>query len=51
LKHMGEEDWNKTVVHPQHNRSMSLWFLLGLYAWHGRHHTAHVTSLRERMGW
>jgi uncharacterized damage-inducible protein DinB len=24
---------------------------LALYAWHGRHHTAHVTSLRERMGW
>jgi hypothetical protein len=22
-----------------------------LYAWHGQHHTAHVTSLRERMGW
>jgi hypothetical protein len=24
---------------------------LALYAWHGRHHTAHVTALRERMGW
>jgi uncharacterized damage-inducible protein DinB len=24
---------------------------LGLYAWHGRHHVAHVTRLRERMGW
>ncbi len=22
-----------------------------LYAWHGRHHTAHITTLRERMGW
>jgi hypothetical protein len=22
-----------------------------LYAWHGRHHTAHITSLRKRMGW
>ena len=22
-----------------------------LYAWHGRHHVAHVTALRERMGW
>ncbi len=51
VKHMQEEDWNRNVVHPEHNRSMSLWFLLGLYAWHGRHHTAHITSLRERMGW
>jgi len=24
---------------------------LALYAWHGRHHTAHITTLRERMGW
>lgn len=24
---------------------------LGLYEWHGRHHTAHITALRERMGW
>ena len=24
---------------------------LGMYAWHGKHHTAHVTRLRERMGW
>lgn len=51
LKHMKEEDWNRTVVHPQHNKQMSVWFLLGMYAWHGHHHTAHITSLRERMGW
>jgi hypothetical protein len=30
---------------------MRLWFLLGLYAWHGKHHVAHITSLRERMKW
>ena len=24
---------------------------LGIYAWHGKHHAAHVTGLRERMGW
>lgn len=24
---------------------------LGLYAWHTRHHAAHITGLRERMGW
>lgn len=24
---------------------------LALYAWHGRHHTAHITALRDRMGW
>ena len=51
LSHVQPADWNRTVIHPEHNREMSLWFLAGLYAWHGRHHTAHITSLRERMGW
>lgn len=51
LKAIQPEEWERTVVHPEHGRQMALWYLLGNYAWHGRHHTAHVTSLRERMGW
>jgi uncharacterized damage-inducible protein DinB len=51
LKNIKGDEWERTVVHPEHGRQMSLWFLLGLYAWHSRHHTAHVTTLRERMGW
>jgi uncharacterized damage-inducible protein DinB len=46
-----EEEWNRTVVHPEHGRQMTLWFLLGMYAWHSLHHTAHITSLRGRMKW
>ena len=30
---------------------MTLDDLISMYSWHGRHHTAHITSLRERMGW
>ncbi len=45
------EDWNRTVVHPEHGKQMTLWFLLGMYAWHCRHHTAHITTLREKNGW
>ena len=44
-------EWERTVFHPEAKKEMSLWYLLGMYAWHGKHHTAHVTSLRERMGW
>lgn len=51
LKHMGPEDFNRTVYHPEHKKEQSLWFLLGLYAWHGYHHTKHITVLREKMGW
>lgn len=51
LNNMTLEEWERTVVHPEHGKQMSLWYLLGNYAWHGRHHTAHITRLRERMSW
>jgi uncharacterized damage-inducible protein DinB len=30
---------------------MQLNKVVGLYAWHGKHHTAHITALRDRLGW
>ncbi len=51
LTRVADNDWERTVVHPEHGRLMSLWLLLGLYAWHGKHHTAHITALRERNQW
>ena len=51
LRHVGNDDWTRTVFHPEHQKQMTLWYLLGQYAWHGKHHVAHITSLRERMGW
>lgn len=51
LENISTEQWNRTVFHPEHKKEMTLWFLLGLYAWHSKHHTAHITRLRERMGW
>lgn len=52
LESLSEDQYlNKTVFHPEHKRQMSLWFLLGMYAWHGRHHVAHITALKDKMGW
>lgn len=51
LRNMSSEDMDKIAFHPEHKKEMTLWYLFGLYAWHGRHHTAHVTTLRERMKW
>ncbi|MBL0129970.1 MAG: putative metal-dependent hydrolase [Chitinophagaceae bacterium] len=52
LKYVNDNDWNnRTVFHPEHKKTMRLWYLLGMYAWHGKHHVAHITSLRSRMGW
>src|SRR5258705_2234794 len=52
MKYIADNDWNnRTVFHPEHKKTMRLWYLLGMYAWHGMHHVAHITALRSRMGW
>lgn len=51
MKNMSEADWQKTIYHPEHKRNITLWDMLGIYAWHGKHHAAHITALRERMAW
>lgn len=40
----------RTLMHPE-NGPMTLDDLLGMYAWHSRHHLAHLTGLRARRGW
>lgn len=50
LRAMSDADFARTFRHPEHGVRTMDW-MVGLYAWHGPHHTAHITSLRERMGW
>jgi uncharacterized damage-inducible protein DinB len=50
LEQMTEEDFQKGFMHPERGR-MTLATNLSLYAWHSLHHTAHIASLRRRMGW
>jgi hypothetical protein len=45
-----DEDFGRTLVHPE-SGVRNLDWLLFLYAWHGRHHAAHITSLRSARGW
>jgi uncharacterized damage-inducible protein DinB len=51
LKSITDEQWERTIYHPEQERKITLWELLLIYAWHGKHHAAHVTNLREQMGW
>jgi uncharacterized damage-inducible protein DinB len=51
IKNLPDEAWQRTVLHPEHNKTFTLWHFLGMYAWHGKHHLAHITTLRERNGW
>jgi hypothetical protein len=50
LRGMKPADFARTIRHPEWG-TPSLDAMLALYAWHGRHHTAHVTALRKREGW
>lgn len=50
LRSLREEDFGKAVRHSEHGL-ISLDALLGLYAWHGRHHVGHITALRQSHGW
>jgi uncharacterized damage-inducible protein DinB len=50
LRSMKAEEWERTLIHPVAG-PMSLDMMLGLYAWHGAHHVAHITELRKRNQW
>jgi uncharacterized damage-inducible protein DinB len=50
LRSLKPEEWKRQFNHPEMG-PMALEKSLALYAWHGRHHVAHVTDLRKRMGW
>lgn len=51
LEGMGEADYDRTFRHPERGDVTTLGWNLGMYAWHGKHHVAHVTTLREQRGW
>lgn len=51
LQDLNENQWQRTIYHPERKVSITLWSLLKSYAWHSRHHTAQITNLRKRMNW
>jgi uncharacterized damage-inducible protein DinB len=50
LRQMSVADFARQLQHPERGL-MTLEMLLAMYAWHGRHHVAHITALRARNGW
>ena len=50
LESMTEDDFHRGFVHPETGRH-NLAKALANYDWHSRHHVAHITDLRSRMGW
>jgi uncharacterized damage-inducible protein DinB len=50
LESMTDQDFARPLQHPEMG-PLTLDRMLQLYAWHGGHHIAHVTALRQREGW
>jgi hypothetical protein len=50
LRSLRPADWQRTFVHPDSGKT-TLVKAAALYAWHGRHHLAHITNLREYSKW
>lgn len=50
LRALTPKDLARTIVHPELGQ-LNLDRYLAMYAWHGKHHVAHITSLRKRNNW
>lgn len=50
MQSLTESQWQRKFIHPEKG-PVRLDQQLASYAWHGRHHVAHITALRARMGW
>ena len=50
LRALTPEQWSRRFVHPEWGK-VDLATTAAIYAWHGRHHLAHITTTAERLGW
>lgn len=51
LRTLTDEQFARAFFHPETGQTVSLSAALGYYAWHGKHHTAQITWLRQQSGW
>lgn len=51
LEKLNSEQLVREFIHPETQKRVAIHNMIALYAWHGAHHTAHITELRKRMNW
>lgn len=51
MKNLSETKLEKSFVHPENNSEYKIKDIIGLYAWHGNHHLAHITTLKKFKNW
>lgn len=50
LRDLISDDWNRTFYHPEYEKSLTLSWMIGLYAWHSNHHLAHIQQAIDKEG-
>jgi hypothetical protein len=51
LKTLTPDQLLREYIHPDTKKNVALHNMMGMYAWHGEHHLAHITELKKREGW
>ena len=51
INSFSKADLKREFTHPETKKNQSLEKMIAMYAWHSNHHLAHITSLKQRMGW
>ena len=51
MKSLSTSDLDKTFIHPENNKQFVVKEIIATYAWHGNHHLAHITELKNKNGW
>lgn len=51
LRSLKFEDFERSYIHPEHNKVFILRDVTGMYVWHGEHHLNHIIRTKERHSW
>ncbi|MDW5289354.1 YfiT family bacillithiol transferase [Formosa sp. PL04] len=51
LKSLNDKDLERSFIHPETNKKVTIKENIGMYAWHSSHHFTHIVKALERKGW
>lgn len=51
MKNLSETELEKSFIHPENNSEIKIKQMIATYAWHGKHHLAHITTLKKHKNW
>jgi hypothetical protein len=51
LRNLTDEQYGRIFIHPEHGKAFRVDETIGVYAWHCRHHLAHITEAKKRFDW